>query len=64
MDQRTKGEFSIKYGVHSDRYFGWQTGNKCDKPEERTVKQEEAIEFSQSNKLHYLETSALTGSNV
>lgn len=29
-------------------------GNKCDMVEERAVKQEEALEFAQNNKLHYL----------
>jgi hypothetical protein len=28
------------------------------------VKSEEVIEFAKQNQLHYLETSALTGSNV
>ncbi|CAK74708.1 unnamed protein product (macronuclear) [Paramecium tetraurelia] len=39
-------------------------GNKLDLESERQVSSKEALEYAQSNKMNYLETSAKTGQNV
>ena len=39
-------------------------GNKCDLEKKRTVSKEEAIEFANKNKLHYIETSAKNNINI
>ena len=39
-------------------------GNKSDLKEQRAVSSEEAQEYSKRNKMMYIETSALDGSNI
>ena len=64
MDQIAWRKLTIKYGEDLSWYWWENLGNKCDKEEERCIKLQQVVDFAHENKLFYLETSALNGSNV
>lgn len=64
MDQIAWRKLTGKYGEDIGWYLSKNVGNKCDKEEERCIKLQEVVDFAHENKLFYLETSALNGSNV
>lgn len=64
MDQIVARKRTREYDLHPSRYKLKNSGNKCDKEEERCIKLQEVVDFAHDNKLFYLETSALNGNNV